>query len=206
MLPSPGVYLSGCLNLTGDNLALVIQSGAVLRSGLGIHEWPQSTRVPDHPVNETGKVTAQPFIYSQNTHKLSIRGGGAIEVNGHDWWVDKCENGSKRERPFVIRTDNCRDVDIRDITILNQPFWTIVPVACHGVTIVNISIVAPQWSPNTDGIEPMSSTSVLVDGVFVHNGDDCITVKGGCIDITIRDSYLMAGHGASIGSVTDLGV
>ena len=40
---------------------------------------------------------------------------------------------------------------------------------------------------------------------FVHNGDDCLTVKGGCEDVLIADSYFASGHGASVGSVTDVG-
>ena len=54
--------------------------------------------------------------------------------------------GKKQERPFVIRFDHCMDVAIRDINIINQPFWTIVPTWCTGVTIVNVSIMAPTWS------------------------------------------------------------
>ena len=38
------------------------------------------------------------------------------------------------------------------VTIINQPFWTVVPTWCTGVSIVNVSIMAPTWSPNTDGI------------------------------------------------------
>ena len=42
--------------------------------------------------------------------------------------------------------------------------------------------------------------------MYVHNGDDCLTVKGGCEDVLIVDSYFASGHGASVGYVTDIGV
>eukprot|EP01046_Picozoa_sp_COSAG06_P025448 COSAG06_NODE_2138_length_7498_cov_24.950554_9_plen_113_part_00 len=81
-----------------------------------------------------------------------------------------------------------------------------VPTWCNGVIISNVSIMAPTWSPNTDGIEPLGCRNVRVSGCYVHNGDDCLTVKGGCEDVLIVDSYFASGHGASVGSVTDIGV
>ena len=51
----------------------------------------------------------------------------------------------------------------------------------------------------------MGCKDVAVSDCFVHNGDDCLTVKGGCEDVLIADSYFASGHGASVGSVTDVG-
>src|ERR1700728_4114472 len=78
------------------------------------------------------------------------------------------------------------------------------------MTIGNVRILAPQRSPNPDGIDPFISTNMGIDHVFAHVGDDNIAIKSGIINspgpdspsknITITDCEFMHGHGLSIGS------
>ena len=53
------------------------------------------------------------------------------------------------------------------------------PFDCHGITIRNIDIWAPAHSPNTDGVDPDSSTNVLLENFRYHGGDDVIAIKSG---------------------------
>jgi polygalacturonase len=76
--------------------------------------------------------------------------------------------------------------------------------------IRNIKVLAPPHSPNTDAIDPFSSSHVVIDHVFADVGDDDIAIKSGPInspgpddpthDVTITDCTFMHGHGLSIGS------
>jgi polygalacturonase len=78
------------------------------------------------------------------------------------------------------------------------------------VTIRNIKVLAPAHSPNTDAIDPFSSSHVVIDHVFADVGDDDIAIKSGSInspgpddpshDITITDCTFLHGHGLSVGS------
>jgi polygalacturonase len=78
------------------------------------------------------------------------------------------------------------------------------------VTIQNVKILAPPNSPNTDAIDPFSSSNVHIDHVVADVGDDNIAIKSGAIgspgpdepsrDITITDCTFLHGHGLSIGS------
>jgi polygalacturonase len=73
----------------------------------------------------------------------------------------------------------------------------------------NLRILAPK-SPNTDAIDPFSSSNILIDHVFSSTGDDNIAIKSGEINspgpdapsrnITITDCVFENGHGLSIGS------
>ena len=64
-----------------------------------------------------------------------------------------------------MRFDNCTDVRVEGgLSVLNPPFWAVVPTRCAGVRIHNVSVVAPVWTPNTDGIELMASRDVAVTG------------------------------------------
>jgi polygalacturonase len=76
-------------------------------------------------------------------------------------------------------------------------------------------ILAPH-SPNTDAIDPFSSSNIVIDHVFSSIGDDNIAIKSGAInspgpdapshDITITDCTFENGHGLSIGSEISGGV
>ena len=88
--------------------------------------------------------------------------------------------------------------------------WQLVPYYSDDVTIRNIKILAPARSPNTDAIDPFSSSNVHIEHVYADVGDDDIAIKSGMPnspgpdapsrDITITDCTFLHGHGLSIGS------
>jgi polygalacturonase len=73
-----------------------------------------------------------------------------------------------------------------------------------------VRILAPYPSPNTDAVDPFSSSNVRIDHLYADTGDDDIAIKSGAInspggddparDITITDCTFLHGHGLSIGS------
>ena len=106
--------------------------------------------------------------------------------------------------------DHCKHVRIEDVTIQNSPMWQVVPYYSDDVVIRNVRILADPHSPNTDAIDPFSSTHIVIDHVYADVGDDDIAIKSGMIgspgpdspsaDITITDCEFHHGHGLSIGS------
>jgi polygalacturonase len=84
------------------------------------------------------------------------------------------------------------------------------------VIIQNVRILAPANSPNTDAIDPFSSSHVVISHVYADVGDDNVAIKSGPInspgpddpsrDITITDCTFLHGHGLSIGSEISGGV
>lgn len=42
-----------------------------------------------------------------------------------------------------------------------------------------LTILAPISSPNTDGIDPDSSTNVCIEDCYIRNGDDIVVIKSG---------------------------
>lgn len=98
------------------------------------------------------------------------------------------------------------------------PFWNIHPVYCSNVVIRNVTILAPHDSPNTDGIDPDSSSNICIEDCYISTGDDAIAIKSGwdeygiaygrpSSDITVRritGSSPFAGF--AVGSETSGGV
>jgi polygalacturonase len=101
--------------------------------------------------------------------------------------------------------------------VQNSPSWQIVPYYSHHLTFRDMTIRAPdRVSHNTDGIDPFSSSHVLIERVTIDTGDDNVAIKSGqpnspggdepSHDITIRDCTFLHGHGLSIGSEVAGGV
>jgi hypothetical protein len=146
---------------------------------------------------------------------VTITGGGTIDGNGHIWWEyvrgvkDSGVLGNDHPRPMGVVFDHTKHVRMEDITVQNAGFWQIVPYYADDLTFRNIRILAPH-SPNTDAIDPFSSSNIVIDHVFSSVGDDNIAIKSGAINspgpdapsknITITDCTFENGHGLSIGS------
>ena len=91
-----------------------------------------------------------------------------------------------------------------------RPSGNSFPITRDDVLIRNVRILAPPHSPNTDAVDPFSSSNVRIDHLYADTGDDDIAIKSGAInspggddparDITITDCTFMHGHGLSIGS------
>src|SRR5580698_11058589 len=147
---------------------------------------------------------------------MSIVGEGTIDGNGESWWEearsikDHGILGTGHPRPKLIIFDHCKRVLVEGITVQNSPMWQVVPYYSDDVTIRNIRVLAPANSPNTDAVDPFSSSNVHIDHLYADVGDDDIAIKSGAIgspggddpsrDITITDCTFMHGHGLSVGS------
>jgi polygalacturonase len=102
----------------------------------------------------------QPFIYLNNVSHVRITGNGIIDGFGQPWWdVITSTNQSlinllAAGRPNLIQIMHSSFIEIDTITLTNSPFWTLHPVLSQYVHIHHISITAPLYSPNVDGIDP----------------------------------------------------
>lgn len=142
----------------------------------------------------------------------SLNGDYALQTGG----------GGGREtqflRPPLIQFRDCAHVSIRDITIVNSPFWTVHPLYCSDVVISGVTITNPHDAPNTDGIDIDSCRFVEIIDATVNVGDDGIVLKSGSgsdgirvnkatHDVVVRDCRVGDGHGGIvIGSETAAGV
>jgi polygalacturonase len=202
-----GTYLSAPIVLK-SNITLQLDKGATLLGSANHADYPPLTmfHLPD----------LQPLVSATNAVHVAITGEGVIDGNGESWWQEAraVRNagvlGAGHPRPKLIIFDHCRHVRVEGVTIQNSPMWQLVPYYSDDVVIRNIRVLAPPRSPNTDAIDPFSSSHVVIDHVFADVGDDNIAIKSGPInspgpddptrDVTITDCTFMHGHGLSIGS------
>ncbi len=153
------------------------------------------------------------IITGIEVENVVIYGQGVIDGNAsvENWW----NNPKIRRiawRPRQIFLNNCKNVIVEGITVQNSPSWNIHPYFSQDLKFINMSILNPKISPNTDGLDPESCKNVEIVGIYFSLGDDCIAVKSGKIymgakyktpseNITINQCCMRDGHGSiTIGS------
>ena len=204
---TPGTYLSAPIVLK-SNITLQLDKGVTLLGSADHADYPAKT--------EFREPGLQSLVSATDAANVAITGEGVIDGAGETWWemARSIKNagvmGSDHPRPRLVVFDHCKHVRIEGVTIQNSPMWQVVPYYSDDVIIKNVKILAPARSPNTDAIDPFSSSNVKIDHVIADVGDDNIAIKSGAIgspgpdapsrDITITDCTFLHGHGLSIGS------
>ena len=208
-----GIFLSGPIVLK-SNIDLDIAKGTTLQGSSKHDDYPKKT--------EFRNPGLQSLVSAINVSNVSITGGGVIDGAGESWWKEARSQGDHgimgqgMLRPRLIVFDHSLNILIDGVTVQNSPFWQIVVYYSDNVTIRNIRVLADPASPNTDAIDPFSSSNVRIEHVYADVGDDDVAIKSGQAnspgpdapskDITISDCTFMHGHGLSIGSEISGGV
>ena len=201
-----GTYVSAPIVIK-SNITLQLDKGATLLGSPDHNDYPAKIefKTPDR----------QPLVGAENATNIGIVGEGTIDGNGESWWAEARsvkDHGvlGINPRPKLIILDHCKHIRIEGVTIQNSPMWQLVPYYSDDIVIRNVKVLAPSNSPNTDAIDPFSSSHIVIDHCFTDVGDDDIAIKSGPINspgpddpssnITITDCEFHHGHGLSIGS------
>ncbi|XP_022897559.1 polygalacturonase-like [Olea europaea var. sylvestris] len=72
---------------------------------------------------------------------------------------------------------------------------------CKNVQASNLTISAPEGSPNTDGIHVSKSQNIEISSCTIGTGDDCISIVNGSQNVQATDITCGPGHGISIRSL-----
>jgi len=173
-----GTFLTGPI-LLKSNITLEIEKGAVLLGSPDRADYPMVTFARNQ--------TVQPLVSAVNAKNVAIVGEGTIDGNGKVWWdyiigaKEAGVLGNDHPRPMGVVFDHTKHVRMEGVTVQNSGFWQIVPYYADDVTIRKIRVLAPK-SPNTDAIDPFSSSNVVIDHVFASTGDDNVAIKSGAIN------------------------
>ncbi|KAG8044446.1 hypothetical protein GUJ93_ZPchr0125g33410 [Zizania palustris] len=155
-----GRWLTGSFNLI-SYLTLSLDRDAVIIGSQDSSDWPS-------------------LIFGSNLTDVIITGAnGTIDGQGEIWWNWFHNHTLNYTRPPLVELMYSNKVVISNLTFMNAPFWNIHPVYCSQVLVQHLTILAPISSPNTDGIDPDSSTNVCIEDCYIRNGDDIVVIKSG---------------------------
>ncbi len=189
-----GTFLSGPLSLHNRRgIELHLAEGAVLRM-LPLERWPEP--------NEGEHV---PFIHGRDVQDVLVSGPGMLDGQGQPWWKAFEDGRIKEQRPEMLCFYRPTRLAIRDLKMQNAPKAHIDIGKSTDVTIVGVTIDAPDESPNTDGID-VWGTNIVIKNCSIDSGDDNIAISGYTSNVSIANCKFGVGHGVSIGSSTEGGV
>jgi len=196
-----GEYIVGPLRLA-SRLDLHLSAGAVLRL------LPREQAFPADASRYASLLSAS------GASDVRIGGPGRIDGQGEPWWRAYRAKELTLRRPQLIQLEQCERVELSGFTSINPPNTHVALRLCREVTIRDVTLEAPDDSPNTDGLN-LSGKNYLIERCRISTGDDNIVVlthsaKGWtppvCENFVIRDCALGFGHGLSIGSYTGGGI
>ncbi|XP_064993964.1 probable polygalacturonase [Musa acuminata AAA Group] len=175
-----GRWLTGPFNLA-DHFTLFLDHNAVILATQDINEWPIIDPLPSYGRGRDavgGRYSN--LIMGYNLTDVVITGNnGTIDGQGETWWKMFRNKELNYTRGYLIDLMYCKQVLISNITLVNSPSWNVHPVYSSHVIVSGITILAPVNSPNTDGIDPDSSSNVRIEDCYIVSGDDCIAIKSG---------------------------
>ncbi|XP_006655543.1 probable polygalacturonase At1g80170 isoform X1 [Oryza brachyantha] len=146
------------------------------------------------------------WLYVFRVDDLSVTGGGTIDGKGTEWWARSCKRKKTKpcntvSAPKALQFEECRGVSVQGITMQNGPQFHLMFTRCTGVKASFLRVVAPEDSPNTDGIHLNDTSHVHIMDNLISTGDDCVSMVGNCSDVRVKDISCGPGHGISIGSL-----
>jgi polygalacturonase len=209
--------------ISGQDLEDVAITGSGILDGGG-EAW--------RPVKK-GKLT-------ESAWRDLVRSGGVVNERGDVWWptpgamagltavpelqqrgslqIDEYAPYHLFLRPKMLRLIDCKRLLIEGVTFQNPPNWTINPVLCEDVSILNVKVFNSRAAQNSDALDVESCRRVVIRGCIFDVGDDGICLKSGrdapgrrigvpTEEVLVEDCTVYFAHGGfTIGSEMSGGV
>ena len=163
-----GDFYSGAIELK-SGVELHLEMGARL---LGVAD--KSAYESSHMTVDGIKSFLSSLIYAQGQDNIAITGQGTIDGQGRaDAFKTKEDPGG---RPMIILLRDCRNVVVKDITLMNSAHWVEYYTGCEGVRVSGVKVYS-HTNYNNDGID-IESRDVVVTNCIFDCEDDAICLKG----------------------------
>ena len=183
-----GTFLSGAL-LLKSGVELHVDRTAKLLASPDIADFPDWPDVRHVVKDNLPRQRNVAFIFADEAERIDITGGGTIDCNGKhhirersdpDWkgWRYERVHPMSQTLPRVVFFAGCRDVVVRDVTMVGQPAgWSYWIHDCDRVQMTALKILANVRYPNNDGIHVNCSRDVTISDCIIETGDDSIVVR-----------------------------
>ena len=211
-----GRFISGTIFLK-SNVTLCLEPGAILEGSKKIEDYPLTiSKIRNYTDNYTNKS----LIYGEELENIAITGLGTIDGNGASFKIkdemwEKARVDSSilfetyKARPYIIRIINCRNILVRDITILNSPMWVQHYLACEDLNIEGITVNS-RVNNNNDGIDIDACNRVRISNCDIISGDDAVVLKATtdrpCQNVTVTNCNISSNcNGFKLGTESNGG-
>jgi len=179
----PGDYTVGTLQLK-DNVTLNLEAGATLYLSQDPADFLRGSRT---------------MIFAENAKNIAVTGRGTldglakyefVEMRGIDPEIaEEIEIARKAGvdmrryyrigmQTYMFILNNCTNILLRDISVINSPLWNIRLNDCDRVFLTGIYIFSDlEKGVNADGIDICCTSNVIISDSVIITGDDAIVLK-----------------------------
>lgn len=187
----PGVYRTGTLFLR-SRIELHLLPGSVLLGSPEREDYVDDDRYPENQPFTSENVSGAHLIVAYDVEQVAITGQGTIDGNStafmdglrgnealpYRYKVRPVSRDSIGWRPGqMLWFCRCRDVTLRDVRLLNAPYWSCLLLGCQDVRVRGLLIRTPPTTINGDGLDIDCSRRVTVSDCIIRTGDDCLTLR-----------------------------
>jgi Glycosyl hydrolases family 28 len=180
----PGRYITGPLWLK-DNVELRLEAGATVVFSTDKKDWSAGVRA---------------LINAKGAKHIAVTGRGAFDgnaqweyapVRGQDPEISEEQEIARRAgvemkryyrtgavQKYLFVLQDSEDVRLEGVTIQNAPLWNVRLQDCSRVWIRDIHLYSDlEKGVNSDGIDIVSSSDVLIADSIISTADDAICLK-----------------------------
>src|SRR5262245_8290020 len=183
VLVPPGEYSVGTIQLK-DNVTLHVEAGATL------------FLIQDNTLFPRGR---RAMVFAENAVNIGVTGRGTLDglaqyefvaMRGIDpeiageiaiaraAGVDMRRYYRVGVQAYMLILNNCRNVLLRDISIVHSPLWSVRLNDCDRVHVRGVFIASDlEKGVNADGIDIVSSRNVTIADSIIETADDAIVLK-----------------------------
>jgi polygalacturonase len=133
--------------------------------------------------------------------KALVKSGGVLDEKGTTWYpgsevmtggkvvealqkrnslkLEEYEPAHQFLRPKMLRLIGCKKVLLEGVTFQNPPNWTLNPVLCEDVSILNVQVRNLPTAQNSDALDLESCRRAVIRNCTFDVGDDGICLKSG---------------------------
>ncbi|XP_058727655.1 polygalacturonase-like [Vicia villosa] len=160
------------------------------------------------PGNNADLKGAEQWIRFNDIDSLTISGKGVFDGQGAAaWkgasvaWKDKSHGKGSNKRAISLYFAYCNNTMVTGVTSKDSKYFHFMVLGCNNITFDAVKIIAPDESPNTDGIHMGRSNGVTIINTNIGTGDDCVSLGDGSKNVTVENVNCGPGHGISVGSL-----
>ena len=179
----PGQYSVGMIQLK-DNVTLHVEAGATLFLIQDTDQFPRGRRAMVFAENATnigltGRGTLDGLAQYQFVAMRGVDPEIAREIEiARAAGVDMRRYYRVGVQTYMCILNNCRNVHLRDLSIIHSPLWNVRLNDCDRVTVHGVYIYSDlEKGVNADGIDIVSSKNVTISDSIIETADDAIVLK-----------------------------
>jgi polygalacturonase len=177
LVPSGKTVMIGTIYLK-DYVTLHIENGGTL---MGSPDYGDYTEDTHKQMYKNEPHMNRCLIFARGARSFAIEGYGTIDGNGY---TNNFSRGTGR--PMLIRFIDCKDIHLKDITLINPASWVSAWLYCDEIVVEGIRIHS-RVNGNGDGLDFDGCTNVRVSNCSFDTSDDSICLQASLPDKPCKD-------------------